>query len=333
MAVVCHIAARAEWARALAAGAYRTGSLDTEGFIHGSTAEQVAATADRLFAGRRDLVLLFVDSDRLQAALRFEPVTDPPGAVFPHIFGPINLAAVFEVAALAPGADGRFDPDLAVTGFAAAGDRTVEQAEAQAMTAMAGCRAPWWVAGGWALDLHAAAAGRDRIRPHSDLEISILRRDQRTLFDHLAGWQTCAVIAPGVLEDWDGRTLPAGVHQIWARRGAPLPPRPDQLAADPALIDFLLEEADGDSWRFRRQAGIARPLAELGATSSRGVPFLRPEVALLYKAKQPRFKDQHDFDASAPTLDPAARAWLASALEQAHPGHPWRAALGPLPRG
>lgn len=114
MSVVFHIATRAEWELALAAGVYRTGSLDTEGFIHCSTAEQVAATASRLFAGRTDLVLLFIDGERLTAALRYEPVTDPPGAVFPHVFGPIDLAAVFEVAALEPGADGRFDLHLEV---------------------------------------------------------------------------------------------------------------------------------------------------------------------------------------------------------------------------
>lgn len=118
MSVVFHIATRAEWERALAAGVYRTGSLDTEGFIHGSTAEQVAGTANRLFAGRTDLVLLFIDAERLTAALRYEPVADPSGAVFPHVFGPIDLAAVFEVVALEPGADGRFDlhPDLTAIG-------------------------------------------------------------------------------------------------------------------------------------------------------------------------------------------------------------------------
>ncbi|HEX8107687.1 MAG TPA: hypothetical protein VF516_08150, partial [Kofleriaceae bacterium] len=203
---------------------------------------------------------------------------------------------------------------------------TVEQAEARAMAAMDGCRAPWWVAGGWALELHAAAHGH-RNRPHADLEISILRRDQRALFDHLAGWQRCAMVRPGVLEHWDGRTLPAEVHQIWARRGAPLSPDPDRFAADPTLLDFLLEEADGDTWRFRRQPSIARPLAQLGAITARGVPFIRPEVALLYKAKHLRFKDQRDFDAAAPALDEAARAWLATALDQAHPDHPWGLAL------
>jgi uncharacterized protein (DUF952 family) len=108
MAVVFHIAARAEWELALAAGVYRTGSLDTEGFIHCSTAAQVAATANRFFVGRTDLVLLFIDEARLGAAIRYEPVAVPAGAVFPHVFGPIELAAVFEVVALEPGLDGHF---------------------------------------------------------------------------------------------------------------------------------------------------------------------------------------------------------------------------------
>ena len=323
MSVVFHIAARTEWEAALAAGAYRTRSLDTEGFIHCSTGAQVAGTANRLFAGRTDLVLLFVDAERLEAALRYERVADPPGLEFPHVFGPINLSAVFDVVALQAAADGGFDIPLEVPALAALGDRGVAQTEARAVATMDGCPAPWWVAGGWAIELHAASTHGREIRPHADLEISILRRDQRAVFDHLVGWQLCAVVSSGVLEDWDGAILPSSVHQIWARRGPLLPPRPEHFITDPTFLDILLEEADGDLWRFRRQRSIARPLAELGAVTLRGTPFIRPEVALLYKAKDLRFKDQRDRDASIPMLDAAAHAWLATALEQAHPGHPW----------
>jgi uncharacterized protein (DUF952 family) len=323
MSVVFHIAARAEWETALAAGAYRTGSLHDEGFIHCSTGEQVGGTANTLFVGRADLVLLFIEVERLEAALRYEPVPDPRGAAFPHIFGPINLAAVFDVVAFPPGADGRFELPLEVSALAAMGDNTPEQTETRALATMTEYGAPWWVAGGWSVELQVAAAHGRPIRPHADLEISILRRDQRALFDHLVGWQLCAVVRSGVLEDWDGQPLPSTVHQIWARRGPRLPPHPDRFVTDPTLIDILLEEADGDHWRFRRHPSIARPLADLGAVTSRGTPFIRPEVSLLYKAKHLRFKDQRDFDATAPTLAPTGRAWLAAALDQAHPGHPW----------
>lgn len=328
MSVVFHIAARAEWETALAAGVYRTGSLEGEGFIHCSTGEQVDGTANRLFVGRADLVLLFIEVERLEAALRYEPVSEPRGAVFPHIFGPINLAAVFEVVALHPGAGGRFDIPLEVPALAATGDHTQEQIERRALATMEGYRAPWWVAGGWSVELHVAAAHGHRIRPHADLEISILRRDQRALFDHLAGWQLCAVVRSGVLEDWDGELLPPTVHQLWARRGPRLPPYPDRFVTDPTLLDILLEESEGDLWRFRRHPSITRPLADLGAATSRGTPFIRPEVSLLYKAKHLRFKDQRDFDATAPTLDPTGRAWLAAALDQAYASHPWRPMVG-----
>ena len=246
------------------------------------------------------------------------------------MFGPINLAAVFEVVALQLASDGRFDIPLDVPALAARGDDTVDQTETRAMAAMDGYCAPWWIAGGWAIELHAVAH-RHRIRPHGDLEIAVLRRDQRALFDHLRGhlrghlrdWQLCAVVRSGVLEDWDGQRLPSTVHQLWARRGPPLPPRPDRFITDPTFLEVFLEEVDDDLWRFRRRPGLARPLAELGAVTPRGTPFLRPEVCLLYKAKHLRFKDQRDFDASAPTLDATARAWLTAAIEHAHPGHPW----------
>jgi hypothetical protein len=58
-----------------------------------------------------------------------------------------------------------------------------------------------------------------------------------------------------------------------------------------------------------------------------GVPVVAPEIALLFKAKTPWFKDQRDFDRALPHLDRAARSWLAAALKQAHPGHPWHGRL------
>jgi hypothetical protein len=93
------------------------------------------------------------------------------------------------------------------------------------------------------------------------------------------------------------------------------------------MVGFLLEQSIGDRWVFRRHPAITRPLEEVGAATTEGVAFVRPEIALLYKAKGSRFKDQRDFDRALPHLDTAARTWLASALDQAHPGHAWRERL------
>jgi len=91
----------------------------------------------------------------------------------------------------------------------------------------------------------------------------------------------------------------------------------------PAMPGFLLEQSTTSRWVFRRYPVVTRPLAQVATTTSDGVAVLRPEIALLFKAKATRFKDQGDFDRVSP-LDEAARLWLASALEQAHPGHTWR---------
>jgi hypothetical protein len=91
------------------------------------------------------------------------------------------------------------------------------------------------------------------------------------------------------------------------------------------MLGFLLEQSRTDRWVFRRHHGVSRLLHKVGVIATGGVPVMAPEIALLFKAKAPRFKDQRDFDRVLPYLDQAGRSWLASALEQVHPGHPWHA--------
>ena len=92
-------------------GDYRAESLDTEGFIHCSTPDQVASTANLFFRGQQDLVLLVIDADKVTAPIRFEDAGN--GQFFPHAYGPINLDAVVDVREFASEADGTFSsPDL-----------------------------------------------------------------------------------------------------------------------------------------------------------------------------------------------------------------------------
>ena len=72
-AVIFHITTRPEWESALPAGSYVAAGYDADGFIHLSTHEQVVRVANARFAGVRDLVLLCVAADRLEAPLRYEP--------------------------------------------------------------------------------------------------------------------------------------------------------------------------------------------------------------------------------------------------------------------
>lgn len=95
MGFLYHITAKLDWQAAQRAGEYRASSLEAEGFIHCSLANQVTATGERYYKGITDLVLLEIDDTRLSSGVRYEPA--PTGEEFPHIYGPLNLDAVVRV--------------------------------------------------------------------------------------------------------------------------------------------------------------------------------------------------------------------------------------------
>lgn len=103
---ILHIATAEAWGEARTAGWYRGDTLDSEGFIHCSTPAQVLGVANLLFRGQSDLVLLVIDPARLSAPLRYEGAEG--GRLFPHIYGPLETAAVTTVLAFEPGSDGSF---------------------------------------------------------------------------------------------------------------------------------------------------------------------------------------------------------------------------------
>lgn len=94
-----------EWAEARSAGVYEGSVVDrADGFIHMSTRDQVEETARRHYAGRDDLRLLLIDLTGLGEALVWEPSRG--GALFPHLYGPLDVRAVIREQAFAVGADG-----------------------------------------------------------------------------------------------------------------------------------------------------------------------------------------------------------------------------------
>ena len=107
-----HICSGADWAAASAVGQLRPPSLAEVGFVHLSTTEQVHLPANRLYAGRTDLVLLSLDAELLGAPVRWEPgvPSDPSAMLFPHLYGPLPAQAVTAVDPYLPGLDGRFLP-------------------------------------------------------------------------------------------------------------------------------------------------------------------------------------------------------------------------------
>ena len=176
-----------------------------------------------------------------------------------------------------------------------------------------GIDARWWIAGGWALDLHL---GR-QTRPHHDIDVLVLREDLPGVRERLRGWDLHAADPPGAgrLRPWPGpERLPAALHDIWCR----------QTPSSPWALQLMVDDTEGADWLYRRDSRIRRPVAGLhGPASTPGRPVLAPEVQLLYKSRTPRPKDVDDFSALVGALDDGRRDWLRRALSTVGPGHAW----------
>ncbi len=96
MATIFHIASKEKWTKSRSRGQYSDESLQSEGFIHCSTAGQVVDTANRYFKGRSGLVLLSIETSDIVSVIAYQSSGDS-GEEYPHIFGPINHDAVKDV--------------------------------------------------------------------------------------------------------------------------------------------------------------------------------------------------------------------------------------------
>ncbi|ARV61634.1 hypothetical protein BZZ01_26140 [Nostocales cyanobacterium HT-58-2] len=106
MTTILHITRREQWEQAKVVGTYHGDTLYSEGFIHCSTPTQIIKVANTFFRYHEGLVLLFINSDKVQAEIRYECVEE--GEQFPHIYGALNIDAVFKVINFEPGEDGLF---------------------------------------------------------------------------------------------------------------------------------------------------------------------------------------------------------------------------------
>lgn len=110
--LLVHLCGADAWSDARSRGEIRPDTAAGAEFIHLSAPEQVHLPANRLFRGRQDLVLLHIDPALLDAPVRWEPgvPTDPEAMLFPHLYGPLPIAAVTSVTAYSPVDDGTFPP-------------------------------------------------------------------------------------------------------------------------------------------------------------------------------------------------------------------------------
>lgn len=177
-----------------------------------------------------------------------------------------------------------------------------------------GCGVSWAVVGGWALDLRRGTQSR----PHKDIEIAVLRPGLAIVRKHLSRYEFFAAKA-GRLAPMNTATFPdPSVRQHWVLEPAALKWR----------LDVMVETGDDQTWIYRRDPRISAPRAQVMATTTRGIPYMRPSIVLLFKAQQQRPIDEFDFTASLDLLEPSERAWLRDALHVSNPGHHWIDRLG-----
>ncbi len=174
---------------------------------------------------------------------------------------------------------------------------------------LAGVDVPWHVSAGWAIDLFLGGQRRE----HDDLEISVPAERFGEVAEALDELDF-HVVSRGVAEPvTNARELMATVHQTWGLD------RP----ANVWRIDVFREPSAGGEWVSRRDASIRLPYDELIEHTADGIPYERPEVTLLFKAKHARPKDESDLAAVLPRLGPERRQLLADWIARVHPEHFW----------
>lgn len=178
----------------------------------------------------------------------------------------------------------------------------------QAAAALRALSSPWCVVGGWALDLWLGC----QTRIHSDIEITVPRQTLEAVLTvlhplrpHVVGDGEVVALAPGELPQ-EGR------HQVWML----------DAAAAAWRVDIMLEPGDEEVWVYRRDDRLKMPRQRAQSARS-GLPYLNPELVLLFKAKSVRDKDRLDYATCAPRLDRRQRASLLGWLRRFYPEHDW----------
>jgi Aminoglycoside-2''-adenylyltransferase len=199
-------------------------------------------------------------------------------------------------------ATGTFEPDL-----------TLWDAwePAEVARRLASVDATWYVTAGWALDLHH---GR-QTREHEDIEIAVPEDGFDAVRAALHGFELW-VIGEGLAHPVSPATLTAH-RQTWVR----------EPTTGAWRLDVMREPWEGDTWIFRRGPRIRLPRERVIIHTDDGIPYARPEIALLYKAASSRPKDDADFASALPLLGDAERQWLVQSIALVHPGHHWLQSL------
>ena len=175
---------------------------------------------------------------------------------------------------------------------------------------MAGFPAPWWVVGGHAIEAFTGVA-----RHHEDIDLTIFADHLPQLREHVRErfhvWSAGAGALRPVDDQHPEPHPEAG--QVWLREHALAPWR----------VDCILNPSHNGRWVSRRDSAHVAALEEVTWVADDGGRYLNPEIALLFKAKQARPKDEADLASAWPLLSSAQQTWLRDAVRRTYPDHPW----------
>jgi hypothetical protein len=178
-----------------------------------------------------------------------------------------------------------------------------------ASTLVGGAGVPWWIAGGWAIDLFTGT----RSRVHSDLDVGCFRQDLGRLLDLFGGWDVRVAKDGALLPLPTGRPPDSTANTLWLK----------PAGRECWVLEILIEKRMGADWLYRRDERIKRTADEIFMRNHEDIPYLRPEIQLLYKSKVARPEDEQDFRSAWPLLTPEAKRWLRASLSLVSPEHHW----------
>ncbi len=174
---------------------------------------------------------------------------------------------------------------------------------------MAGFGRPWWVIGGWSIEVFTGVP-----RQHEDMDISMLASDAPAFREFLGDRWTPWNVDDGWFRPFDERFPEVRADsQLWIR----------ESAQSRWILDIPLTPDTDGRWTNKRLRSHTEAVEDVTWVADDGLHYQRPEVTLMFKAAQTRAKDRADAAVTLPRLDAAQRRWLRETVGQMNPDHPW----------
>jgi hypothetical protein len=161
---------------------------------------------------------------------------------------------------------------------------------------------PWFIAGGWAIDLFL----NRETRVHDDIEIGIYRRNQMHLYRYFDKYKKYYInnrSRIGIHErlEWNKEYLRLPIHELYVEYAG-------------LEIEVLLNERDDNKWIYRRNDQITLDEKKVICFNEDRIPYLCPEIVLLYKTKEMRNKDIDDITNAIGKMDESQKKWFIDSI-------------------